>query len=121
MDEAVVENHIDWIENSLKPLLDENLRVIILNVLAHAPGGQYFNKTMVITRTADYLSPKFSYHKVFLPGIEQHHTVSGKDNRLVVGGRFGRAGFTTCYDYLFHELLRKYAFSADSVLSKDDS
>jgi predicted amidohydrolase len=111
MDEAVVENHVDWIENSLKPLLDENLRVIILNVLARAPGDQYFNKTMVITRDADYLSPEFSYHKVFLPGIEQRYTVSGMDNRLVLGGHFGRAGFTTCYDYLFHELLRKYAFT----------
>src|SRR5690606_30943257 len=29
---------------------------------------------------------------------------------VVEGGRFGRYGFTTCYDYLFTNLLRQYAF-----------
>ncbi len=110
MDQAVTENHQGWIEGCLMPLLDENLRAIVLNNVSRAPEGQYFNKTMIIADGVDYMAPRASYHKVFLPGIEQKYTVSGADNRLVLGGRWARVGFTTCYDYLFHELLRLYAF-----------
>jgi predicted amidohydrolase len=108
MDTAVIENHVDWIEQELKPLLDENLRAIILNGLSRAPGGKYYNKTMIIAPGVDYMSREANYRKVFLPGIEKRYTVSGVDDRLVVGGRFARVGFTTCYDYLFSELLRLY-------------
>ena len=49
---------------------------------------------------------------VFLPGIEKLYTESGTDNRLVLRGLTHDAsyGFTTCYDYLFTELLRRYSF-----------
>ena len=110
MDQAVIENHYGWIENDLKPLLDENLRAIVLNNLSRGPGGQYYNTTMVIAEGFDYSSPEATYNKVFLPGIEQVYTASGRDDRLDVEGPFGRVGFTTCYDYLFTELLREYAF-----------
>ena len=113
MDRAVIENHYGWIENDLKPLLDENLRMIILNNLSRGPEGQYYNTTMVISKDSDYKSPAATYNKVFLPGIEQVYTVSGKDDRLDCGGKFGTVGFTTCYDYLFSELLREYAFVDD--------
>ncbi|HYI37764.1 MAG TPA: carbon-nitrogen hydrolase family protein, partial [Thermoleophilaceae bacterium] len=45
----------------------------------------------------------------FLPGIEKDYTDSGRDDRLVMETRHGKLGFTTCYDYLFSELLREYA------------
>ncbi len=46
---------------------------------------------------------------MFLPGIEKDYTDSGRDDRLVMKTRHGKLGFTTCYDYLFSELLREYA------------
>ena len=110
MDEALTENHYDWIEGSLKPLLDENLRAIVLNNLTRGPDNLYYNTTMVISETNDYKSRDSRYNKVFLPGIEQRYTASGRDDRLVVGTKFGTVGFTTCYDYLFVELLREYSF-----------
>ena len=113
MDEAVIENHYDWIETDLKPLLGDDLRAIILNNVSRGPKGQYYNTTLIVTENNDYKSPEARYNKVFLPGIEQVYTVSGQDDRLVVDGRFGKVGFTTCYDYLFTELLREYAFVDD--------
>lgn len=110
MDQALTENHYDWIDNSLVPLLDDNLRAIVLNNLTRGPGDFYYNTTMVISERKDYRSPAARYNKVFLPGIEQLYTVSGKDDRLVAGTKFGTVGFTTCYDYLFVELLREYSF-----------
>ena len=54
-------------------------------------------------------APENSYDKVFLPGVEKDYTESGRDDRLVVETEFGSFGFTTCYDYLFAELLREYS------------
>jgi predicted amidohydrolase len=112
MDGAIVEEHLGWIENRLKPELDGTLRTIILNSPTRGPDGQYYNTTFeVIDAPLDYLLlPENTYHKVFLPGIERRYTQSGKDSRLVGEGPFGRVGFTTCYDYLFSELLREYVF-----------
>ena len=60
----------------------------------------------------DPLAPEHSYDKVFLPGIEKTYTASGADDRFVLRGEKVEAtfGFTTCYDYLFTELLRQYSF-----------
>jgi predicted amidohydrolase len=112
MDSAVTEKHVDWIENSLKPLLDDEFRAIILNNLMRGPDGKYFNSTFPVAKDYDYLAPGHSYQKIFLPGIEKTYTATGQDDRLVLdavdGGRFG---FTTCYDYLFNDLLREYAIT----------
>ena len=120
MDSAVTENHIDWIEDSLKPLLDDNFRAIILNNLIRGPNGKYFNSTFPIAKDYDYLTPGNSYQKIFLPGIEKTYTATGQDDRLVIDTRVGsgRFGFTTCYDYLFNDLLREYAISdeVDAIL-----
>ena len=67
------------------------------------------NRTFAIGRDADYLADENTYDKVFLPGIEKDYTDSGRDDRLVLNTRHGRLGFTTCYDYLFSELLREYS------------
>jgi predicted amidohydrolase len=109
MDQAVTERHRDWIEGSLKPLLDDEFAAIILNNLTRGPKRKLHNTTILVARDYDYMSAEGSYTKVFLPGIEKTYTESGQDDRLVVEGRHGRFGFTTCYDYLFPDLLREYS------------
>jgi predicted amidohydrolase len=113
MDEALTENHLDWVEQALLPLCTGELRGVILNNLTGDASGRYRNRTMLISpQIADPLDPTHSYDKVFLPGIEKRYTVSGGDDRLVLDSEVkqGRFGFTTCYDYLFTELLRHYSF-----------
>jgi predicted amidohydrolase len=109
MREAQTEQHVDWIDNELKPLLDDTFRAIILNNLAEGPDGRFYNRTLAIGRDNDYLDPENSYDKVFLPGVEKEYTESGRDDRLILETDYGKFGFTTCYDYLFHDLLREYA------------
>ncbi len=109
MREACTENHVDWIENELKPLLDDRFRAVTLNNLRRGQGDRFFNTTFVVGGDRDYLAEEHTYDKVFVPGIEKDYTESGRDDRLMVESQFGRFGFTTCYDYLFSELLREYA------------
>jgi predicted amidohydrolase len=120
MDSALTERHVDWIEGSLKPLLDDDFRAIVLNNLVQGPNGKYFNSTFPVAQGYDYLKPGNSYQKIFLPGIEKTYTQTGQDDRLVVDTREdnGRFGFTTCYDYLFGDLLREYAITdeVDAIL-----
>lgn len=111
MESALIEHHRDWIEGELIPLLDDEFRAIVLNGLtATGDSSRFHNTTFVLSRDHDYLMPGNSYWKVFLPGIEKLYTESGHDDRLVIEGlKGGRIGFTTCYDYLFGELLREYS------------
>lgn len=113
MHEAVTEEHTDWIDNELKPLLVYPLVGVVLNNITRGPDGRFFNTTMTVSAdpTRDYLAPEATYNKVFLPGIEKTYTQSGRDDRLVLESRhgFGRFGFSTCYDYLFGSLMREYA------------
>ncbi|MHA6780486.1 carbon-nitrogen hydrolase family protein [Pseudonocardia saturnea] len=109
MREAAVENHTRWIADELQPLLGNGLEAIVLNGLTATSGDRFLNRTFVVGREPDYLADENSYDKVFLPGIEKDYTDSGRDDRLVVATRHGRLGFTTCYDYLFNELLREYS------------
>jgi len=111
MEQAVTENHLDWIEEDLRSLLDDEFRVIVLNNLRRGPDRKFFNTTFVLAHGGvDYDTA--SYDKVFLPGIEKIYTRSGQDDRLTLESSvgYGRFGFTTCYDYLFTDLLREYAF-----------
>jgi predicted amidohydrolase len=119
MEQAATENHLDWIDDRLRPLLDDGFRAIILNNLTRGEGRRFRNATFFVAEeVTDPLADEFSYHKVFLPGIEKIYTESGGDDRLIVAGRRGpeRIGFTTCYDYLFNDLLREYAV-VDNVLA----
>lgn len=111
MQAARAEDHADWIERELRPLIGDGLEAIILNGLAGAgPTRECFlNRTFVLGSDAEYLADENTYDKVFIPGIEKNFTESGRDDRLVLDTRHGRLGFTTCYDYLFSELLREYA------------
>ena len=110
MKDAVSEKHADWIERELQPLIGGDLEAIVLNNLtAASERDRFLNRTFVVGRDADYLADENTYDKVFLPGIEKEYTESGRDDRLVLQTRHGRLGFTTCYDYLFSELLREYS------------
>ena len=110
MDSAVTDEHIDWIESELEPLLgDGGLEGIVLNNLRRAEDGCYFNSSFVVDGGGDYLADESTYDKVFLPGIETEHTKTGRDDRLLLDTRHGRFGFTSCYDYLFGALMREYA------------
>ncbi len=114
MREAVAENHRDWIEGELQPLLGGDLEAIVLNNLtAGRETDRFLNRTFAVGRDSDYLADENTYDKVFLPGIEKDFTESGRDDRLVLDTRHGRLGFTTCYDYLFSELLREYSMVAE--------
>jgi len=111
MKEAVAEKHSDWIKRELQPLIGDGLEAIVLNNLTLAPeqGNRLLNRTFAVGREADYLADENTYDKVFIPGVEKDFTESGRDDRLVLQTRHGRLGFTTCYDYLFSELLREYS------------
>jgi predicted amidohydrolase len=112
MEQAVTERHIDWIDGTLRPLLDERFRAIVMNNITRGPDRKFMNTTFVIAdEIPDPLEDDLCYDKVFLPGIEKIYTESGRDDRLIVTGHNGgqKLGFTTCYDYLFNDLLREYA------------
>jgi predicted amidohydrolase len=114
---ATTENHTDWIEGELTDLLDDDFTAVVLNNLREGPEDRFFNTTFIVDGDADYLTDESTYDKVFLPGVEKEHTESGRDDRLLLETRFGRFGFTTCYDYLFNEVLREYAVrdEADAI------
>lgn len=121
MAEAVTENHRDWIDGTLRALLDDTFRAILMNNITRGPSGKFYNTTFVVTALDfDYLDRRNSYQKVFLPGIEKTYTVTGQDDRLVLESQrgLGRFGFTTCYDYLFGELLREYSMgdNVDAII-----
>jgi len=116
MEGAVTERHLGWIDDHLRPLLDDEFRAIVLNNIRSGPERKFVNTTFAVSaEIADPLADDFSYDKVFLPGIEKIYTQSGRDDRLIVTGKQGeeRIGFTTCYDYLFNDLLREYAVVDD--------
>jgi predicted amidohydrolase len=113
MDRAVIERHVDWINQILLPLCTGELNAIVLNNVATGENGGYRNRTIIVSPSVDDpLAPGHCYDKIFLPGIENTYTESGSHDRLVLDSPrgHGRFGFATCYDYLFTELLRNYSF-----------
>lgn len=109
MDQAVIENHADWVNGTLKPYLDETFRGVVLNNIRRGKGQKYINSTYLVNREFDFLQEDLMYNKVFLPGIEQIYTETGADDQLMIDGPYGRFGFTTCYDICFSQLLLEYA------------
>lgn len=112
MNSAVIERHHDWIMNMLFPMLDDNLQYIVFNNIRKGSGNyhrKYLNSTYILNRTVDYTKEDYIYDKIMLPGIEKIYTRSGLDDRLVIDTKWGRFGFTTCYDYCFSQLLQEYS------------
>lgn len=109
MEQAVTENHRDWIYSTIGDFLGDSLKAVVFNNLRRGPEGKYYNSTFVASKKLRPPETKIYYDKVFLPGIEQDYTVTGGDDRLVIDTRFGRIGFTTCYDILFSQLLQEYS------------
>jgi predicted amidohydrolase len=112
MEQALTEHHLEWIDQRIRPLLDDTLQLIVLNNLTRGPRGKFLNTTFLVSADVpDPLDPRYTYTKVFLPGLEKRFTASGRDDRLILNSSTGpeRLGFTTCYDYLFNDLLREYS------------
>ena len=109
MDQAVIENHVHWVNDNLKPLIDDKLRGIVFNNIRKGTGRKYFNSTYIVSAIHNFLEPQDRYDKIFLPNLERKYTETGKDDRLVAESRFGQIGFTTCYDILFSQLLLEYS------------
>ena len=114
MEEAVTENHLGWLEQEVRGRLGGPLRLVVMNNITRGTGGLFRNTTFFVADAAshDLLDDATTYDKVFLPGIEKRFTESGRDDRLVVRSPVSGivAGFTTCYDYLFQDLLREYKY-----------
>ncbi len=113
MEQALTDRHTQWLEGTLRELLDDDFRAIVLNNLCAGPGEKFLNRTFVLARDHEYFAEENSYDKVFLPGIEKLYTESGRDDRLVLHAPLGRFGFTTCYDCLFSDLMREYVMADD--------
>ena len=111
MDKAVIEEHQDWIKDTLLPMLDGDMNYIIFNNIRRGPGGhrKYMNSTYVLNKSIDYMTEEYIYDKIMIPGIESIYTRSGLDDRLVIDTKWGRFGFTTCYDYCFSQLIQEYS------------
>ena len=111
MNEAIIENHLDWIEQELKPLLDDSLQFIIFNNIRKGKNNnkKYMNSTYIIHKDLNILDENNIYDKILLPGIEKVYTITGKDDRMVLDTKWGKFGFTSCYDACFVELMREYS------------
>jgi len=109
MEQALMENHIDWIKDALRPFLDHTFKFIVLNNIRRGRRKKYLNSTYLITEKNDLLNEEIIYDKVFIPEIERTYTDSGGDDVMILDTRWGRFGFTTCYDICFSQLVMEYA------------
>lgn len=117
MRQGLTDRHMDWVRE-VKSKLDGQLRYIIFNNIRlnpADPSGLFYNSTYVIDGnfdTTDLDSPANErchiYDKTFLPGIENCYTQSGETDSLILATKWGRFGFTTCYDMCFTELFQEY-------------
>ncbi len=72
MDQAVIENHTEWVNGTLKSYLDDTFRAIVLNNIRRGQGQKYVNSTYLINEYSDYLNEERMYNKIFLPGHRAH-------------------------------------------------
>jgi predicted amidohydrolase len=118
MESAALERQREFIETSVRPLLDETLQFVILNVLREpdspAETRRFLNSALVVGKSGNGDRIEAVYDKAFLPGIEKEYETGGKGRRLVLNTRWGRIGFLICYDLCFPLLLQAYQF-ADQV------
>jgi predicted amidohydrolase len=112
MESATLGHQREFIETSIRPLLDETLQFVILNVLRESdnPAGprRFLNSALVVGKNGNGDRIEALYDKAFLPGIEKEYETGGKGRRLVLNTRWGRIGFLICYDLCFPSLLQAY-------------
>lgn len=109
MDEAVTDNHWDWVKNDIEDQLDDQLQYVMFNNIRRSKEKRYWNSTYVVSKKHDYKSPKWIYDKTFLPGIEKIYTMTGGTDTLVLDTQWGKFGFSTCYDFCFSQLYQEMA------------
>jgi predicted amidohydrolase len=108
---ATLEHQRRFIDHTVRPALDDTLRLVVLNVLRRADpphGNRFFNSTLVIGRSLAGRPVEASYDKSVPAGIEKRHLTGGGGRRLVLETTWGRLGFLTCYDLCFPSLLLGY-------------
>ena len=69
MDQAVIENHAHWVNDNLKPLIDDKLKGIVFNNIRKGTGQKYFNSTYIVSESHEFLDAQARYDKIFLPVI----------------------------------------------------
>ncbi len=111
MEQAVIENHLDWVKGTLEAMLDDTFKMIIFNNIRKgwAKGKKFLNSTYVVNKSFDYMDDKYIYDKTMLPGIEKTYTETGKDDYVLIDSQWGRFGLSTCYDMCFGQLYQEYA------------
>ncbi|WP_152052674.1 carbon-nitrogen hydrolase family protein [Tautonia marina] len=109
IEQSCMENHVDWVEQVIRPLFDETFMAVVLNGFRHGSKGGLLNSTFVIDRASDWFGGSNRYDKVFLPPIERRYTRTGEQDRLDLQTPWGLFGFTTCYDIMFSQLTQEYA------------
>ncbi|MFH0996338.1 MAG: carbon-nitrogen hydrolase family protein [Pseudomonadota bacterium] len=114
MESATLEHQREFIETSIRPVLDETLQFVVLNVLREADNRlcpqRFLNSTLVIGKKKNGDRIEAIYDKTFLPGVEKEYETGGKGQRLVLDTQWGRIGFLICYDLCFSALLQAYQF-----------
>lgn len=114
MESATLEHQLEFIETSVRPVLDETLQFVVLNVLRKTEDrirpSRFINSTLVIGKKRNGDPIEAVYDKTFLPGIEKQYETGGEGQRLVLDTPWGRFGFLICYDLCFPALLQAYQF-----------
>jgi predicted amidohydrolase len=113
MRESTVEEQADWVNENLVSQLDDKLKFIVFGCVRKGPKKKFYNSSFVLAKGHDWLNPENNYDKVFIPGIEKIYCETGLDDRLVVESRWGKFGFTICYDYCFSQLIQEYSVVDD--------
>jgi predicted amidohydrolase len=111
MQGATLEHQRRFIDDTIRPELDNTLRLVVLNVLRQAEppqGNRFFNSTLVIGCTPAGRPFEASYDKAVPAGIENRYLAGGGGRRLVLETAWGRLGILTCYDLCFPSLLLGY-------------
>jgi predicted amidohydrolase len=132
MNKGAVNAQMEWL-SQLQSRLGDSLEYIIFNNIRRAqpsepagPENRFLNSLYVIDRFFDCknLYSEFNeenriYDKTFLPGVEKTYEQSGIDDFLVIETeKWGRFGFTICYDLCFSQLYEEYGMwdNVDAII-----
>jgi predicted amidohydrolase len=113
LEKATIEEQADWVNDELMSQLDGTLKTIIFGCARRGPKKKYFNSSFVLAKGHDWIKSTNVYDKVFIPGIEKIYCETGADDRLVVENKWGKLGFTICYDFSFSQLIQEYSMFDD--------